>query len=80
MKLRASYGQLGNQNIGDYPWASVVNSSLNAGNVRNYVFGSPQTVVQGVTVSKLGNSNVKWETSTQTDVGLDIAILHDNLS
>lgn len=80
MKLRASYGQLGNQNIGDYPWASVVNSALNASNVRNYVLGSPQTVVQGMTVSKLGNSDVKWETSTQTDVGADIAILEDKLS
>ncbi len=80
MKLRASYGQLGNQNIGDYPWASVVNSALNASNVRNYVLGSPQTVVQGMTISKLGNSNVKWETSTQTDVGLDMAILKDRLS
>lgn len=80
MKLRASYGQLGNQNIGDYPWASVVNSALNASNVRNYVLGSPQTVVQGMTVSKLGNSDVKWETSTQTDIGLDMAILEDKLS
>lgn len=80
MKIRASYGQLGNQNIGDYPWASVVNSALNASNVRNYVFGTPQTVVQGMTVTKLGNSNVKWETSTQTDIGLDIAILGDQLS
>jgi len=80
MKLRASYGQLGNQNIGDYPWASVVNSALNASNVRNYVLGAPQSAVQGMTVSKLGNSDVKWETSTQTDVGLDIAILGDKLS
>jgi len=80
MKLRASYGQLGNQNIGDYPWASVVNSALNASNVRNYVFGTPQTAVQGMTVSKLGNSDVKWETSTQTDVGLDVAIWGDKLS
>ncbi|MGN6532636.1 MAG: SusC/RagA family TonB-linked outer membrane protein, partial [Ginsengibacter sp.] len=80
MKLRASYGQLGNQNIGDYPWASVVNSALNASNVRNYVFGAPQTAVQGMTVSKLGNTDVKWETSTQTDVGLDMAILAEQLS
>jgi hypothetical protein len=35
MKIRASYGQLGNQNIGDYPWASVVGSALNSSNVNN---------------------------------------------
>lgn len=80
MKIRASYGQLGNQNIGDYPWASVVGSALNSSNVSNYVLGSTPTVVEGRTVSTLGNANVKWETSTQTDVGLDIAILQDKLS
>lgn len=74
MKIRASYGQLGNQNIGDYPFASVVS------NTNNYVLGSPQAAVQGYSVSTLGNANVKWETSTQTDVGLDIGILHDKLS
>jgi TonB-linked SusC/RagA family outer membrane protein len=80
MKIRASYGQLGNQNIGDYPWASVVGSALNASNVSNYVLGSPPTVAEGMTISTLGNPNVKWETSTQTDAGLDIAILQDKLS
>jgi TonB-linked SusC/RagA family outer membrane protein len=74
LKLRASYGQLGNQNIGDYPWASTVS------NTANYVFGSPSAPVQTMTVNSLGNNNVKWETSTQSDVGLDIAILNDKLS
>lgn len=81
MKIRASYGQLGNQNIGDYPWASIVGTSLlNGAVVKNYVFGSTPAVVQGNTVSILGNTNVKWETSTQTDVGMDLAILQDRLS
>jgi TonB-linked SusC/RagA family outer membrane protein len=81
MKLRASYGQLGNQNIGDYPWASIVGSALkNSSNVNNYVFGSSQQVVQGMTVTSLGNTNVKWETSSQADIGLDIGILQDKLS
>jgi TonB-linked SusC/RagA family outer membrane protein len=80
MKLRGSYGQLGNQNIGDYPWASIVGTALNSSTVKNYVFGSPSAVVQGNTVSTLGNTNVKWETSTQTDVGMDIAVLQDQLS
>jgi TonB-linked SusC/RagA family outer membrane protein len=73
MKLRVSYGQLGNQDIGDYPWASVVT------NTGNYPFGG-QAPVQGYSVSSLGNTDVKWETSTQADAGLDIAILNDRLS
>jgi TonB-linked SusC/RagA family outer membrane protein len=89
MKLRASYGQLGNQNLTsnnpDYPWASVIGSSISplppfGPPISNYVLGSPQAVVQGMTVTSLGNTNVKWETETQTDVGLDIGILHDKLS
>jgi TonB-dependent starch-binding outer membrane protein SusC len=80
MKLRASYGQLGNQNIGDYPWASIVGTSITSSNVKNYVFGSPSAVVQGNTISTLGNANVKWETSTQTDFGMDMAVLQDRLS
>jgi len=81
LKLRASYGQLGNQNIGgDYPWASIVGTSITSSNVKNYVFGSPSLVVQGNTISTLGNANVKWETSTQSDVGMDLAILRDKLS
>jgi TonB-dependent starch-binding outer membrane protein SusC len=80
MKVRVSYGQLGNQNIGDYPWASVIGTALNSSNVNNYVLGNPQSVVQGASISKLGNDNVKWETSTQSDAGLDIAILRDKLS
>ena len=74
MKLRASYGQLGNQNIGDYPWASIVS------NTGNYVLGSSPAPVQGYSVSSLGNPNVKWETSTQADAGLDIGIWKDRLS
>jgi TonB-linked SusC/RagA family outer membrane protein len=81
MKLRASYGQLGNQNIGDYPWASIVGTALKSTNdVRNYELGATPAVVLGNTISSLGNTNVKWETSTQTDIGMDLAILQDKLS
>ena len=80
MKMKRSYGQLGNQNIGDYPWASVVGSALTASNVNNYVLGSIPSVMQGMTLSTLGNANVKWETSTQTDAGVDIGIFQDKLS
>jgi TonB-linked SusC/RagA family outer membrane protein len=37
LRLRASYGILGNQDIGNYPWASIISGGY------NYPFGSPQT-------------------------------------
>ncbi len=74
LKLRGSYGQLGNQDIGNYPWASII------GRGYNYVFGSEQQSNSGYTISTRGNENVKWESSTQADIGLDLAVLKDKLS
>ena len=73
-KLRASYGQLGNQDITNYPWAFLVKPGY------NYVFGSTPASAQGYTISNRGNPDVKWESSTVADVGLDLAILNDRLS
>ena len=72
LKLRASYGQLGNQDIGNYPWASIVSPNY------NYVFGDQ--VATGYAVSSRGNSNIKWESSTQGDLGLDVGIWKDALT
>ena len=73
-KLRASYGQLGNQDIGDYPWASVVTQGY------NYILGATPRTVQGYTISSRGNPDVKWESSTMTDAGLDLGIWNDQLT
>ena len=74
LKLRGSYGQLGNQDIGNYPWASIIGRGYNT------VFGNAQISNSGYTISTRGNENVKWESSTQADIGIDLAVLHDKLS
>jgi TonB-linked SusC/RagA family outer membrane protein len=74
MKLRASFGQLGNQDIGNYPWASII------GRGYNYAFGAPPVSNPGYTISSRGNENVKWESSTQADVGIDIGIWKNKLN
>jgi hypothetical protein len=74
LRLRASIGQLGNQDIGNYPWASIIGRNY------NYVFGEQPASNSGYTISSRGNENVKWESSTQTDVGFDIGVWHDKLS
>ena len=71
LKLRFSLGQLGNQNIGNYPYASLISGGF------YYPFGGAPT--EGYTITSKGNSNVKWETSTQTDVGLDAGFFNDAL-
>ncbi len=73
LKLRASWGRLGNQEIGVYPYSSLVQT----GN-RVYSFGDQ--IVTGAQLVETGNSNIRWETSTQTDYGLDLSIWKDRLS
>ena len=74
LKLRASYGQLGNQEIPDYGFVSII------GNKYNYPLGNPQQSNPGSTVSTRGNPQVKWESSTQADAGLDLGLWQDKLS
>lgn len=67
LKLRGSWGQLGNQNINSYYAASDI---LSTGS--NYVYGGAFT--PGVAVTTLTNKSVTWETATQTNIGLDVQL------
>jgi TonB-linked SusC/RagA family outer membrane protein len=71
-KLRASYGQAGNaQGIGNYPYASLLSGNS------YYPFGG--TSNQGYTVSTIGNPNIRWETNTQADGGVDLGFMNNAL-
>lgn len=66
LKFRASHGTVGNQAIADYATQAVV--GLN----RNYVFNGG--VVSGATNIQLVNPNLKWESKTTTNIGLDMEL------
>ncbi len=66
LKLRASWGLTGNQEIGNFGYVSRVSSA-------NYVFGT--TGVGGGFPSNLANEALRWEANEQTDVGLDLGLL-----
>jgi TonB-dependent starch-binding outer membrane protein SusC len=68
-KVRASWGSNGNEEISDYGYTSVVN------NGQNYTFGSDETITNGAVSLTAANPDLKWETSTQTNVGVDAEIL-----
>ncbi|MCE7039303.1 TonB-dependent receptor [Dyadobacter sp. CY312] len=70
-KIRASYGMIGNNNIGNYTQYALVNSTANA------VFGS--TVAPGAFVTSLANRNLSWETTKQFDIGLDLGLYNDRI-
>ncbi|WP_324675492.1 TonB-dependent receptor [Hymenobacter sp. GOD-10R] len=71
LKLRASVGQLGNSNIGNYPYASLIGGNF------YYPFGGVST--QGLSIVSKGNPNIRWETSTQSNFGLDLGLLQGTL-
>lgn len=70
LKLRASWGQLGNQNINSYYASSDV---LTSG--QNYSLGG--TLNSGVATTSMANKETTWETTEQTNIGVDISILKD---
>lgn len=69
LKLRASVGQLGNSQIGLYPYTSTFNGGF------YYPFGAVTN--QGYSITTKGNPNIRWESSTQEDAGLDIGFFHN---
>lgn len=66
-KIRASWGKLGNQNINSYYVGSEILSSG-----QNYSLGG--TLQPGVAVNSLINKETTWETTSQIDVGFDLAL------
>lgn len=73
-KVRFSWGKNGNENIGDFLYIALASSGNNA------IFGRDETVVNGVKASILPNKNLRWEESTQTDVGIDLGFLNNALT
>lgn len=73
LKLRASWGQLGNQEIGIYPYSSLVSTG-------NYVYAFGDQIATGASILETGNQNIKWETSTQSNAGIDISFWNDRLT
>jgi len=70
LKIRGSWGKTGNQSVGLYSYLETL-SAL------NYNFGGAS--VQGLYQSAVANSNLTWETTVQSDVGLDASFFNNKL-
>jgi len=78
LKLRVSWGQVGNANINCYQYLAPVTTENT-----NYNFGTDagQTGwTTGAYQSRLANADVKWETSEQTNIGIDARFLNSRLA
>lgn len=73
LKLRASWGRLGNQSIGNYPYSSLLRTGV-------FVYPFGDKIASGAQLVETGNANLKWETTTQTNVGLDLSLWNERLT
>ncbi|WP_426485487.1 SusC/RagA family TonB-linked outer membrane protein [Flavobacterium sp. 2] len=73
LKLRASYGELGSGNIGNYEYKSFVN------NFGQIVMGNEQKLYPSAAQVKLSNSELRWEKLKQTNFGVDLGVLNNDL-
>ena len=75
-KLRVSYGTLGNERIGNYPYQSLIAF----GSVPMY--DSPTSIASVMTAaqSAYAINNITWETTKTWDVGVDLTMFHNRLS
>ena len=72
LKLRASIGTLGNQNIGNYPYQIVYNSS--------FAYPFDETLQQGARQVAMANDRIKWESTKVLDFGVDIGLWNNKLT
>ena len=72
LKVRASFGQLGNQDIGNYPYAATIDAG--------YGYWFDKDIYAGVVQKDLANPNIGWEKSEQFNVGVDATLWNGKLS
>lgn len=74
-KLRVSYGLTGNNRVGDFTYLSAINLAFNP---QGYTFGN--NTQSGAIPSSFGNANLKWETTEQFNIGLDLGFLRNRIN
>ena len=74
LKLRASYAQVGNQDVQAYVAATQIETGV------NYLFGPDETLASGLIQRRYSNPGLKWETSTSKNIGIDFAMFKNRLT
>jgi TonB-linked SusC/RagA family outer membrane protein len=74
LKLRSSYGILGNQEMADYQYMATIGTNL------NYVIGADQHKWYGAIQRALVDPNIKWENTSTFNVGVDVGFLDNSLT
>ena len=75
LKVRASWGQNGNASIDNFQYLTTISLSSSAG----YYFANKAALTTGAKPGVLANPDVSWETSEQTNIGLDARFFNSSL-
>lgn len=78
-KLRGGWGQSGNNKIPNFLNTAKTYQGTPTGALV-YSFGSTETFVSGTTITTLSNPDLKWEETSQTDIGMDLGFLENRLT
>lgn len=77
LKLTAGWGQLGNQNTGDFQYLAIIRAG---GGSTIYSFGDAGNVADGSYVVSLANPNITWERAEMSNVSLEFGLLNNHLT
>ena len=75
LKLRVSYGTLGNQNVANYSYLRLVNFNT----FKSYTFGEGSAMARYTNLDAPVSSDLTWEVSKQANVGIDLAMFGNRL-
>jgi TonB-linked SusC/RagA family outer membrane protein len=74
-KLRVSYGQTGNNRVSDFAYLSQINFPVGS----SYSYNNANPSLSAV-IAAFGNAGLKWETTTQTDIGYDLGLFKQRIT
>lgn len=75
LKIRAGWGQLGNNRIGNYAYQTTVNTT------GEYIYGNGiPSLTPALSITQYGNENIRWERTETTNVGLDLNLFNNKFT
>ena len=82
LKLRASWGQLGNERIDLFRYVDLMNLKVikNDGSITDYNYPLNGAMQSGAAITAYNDPNITWETTTMTNVGIDFMALRNRLT
>ncbi len=73
LKLRASYGETGNENIGDFGYLETFRSTF------SYPLGADETPIPGAAIGSAPNPDLKWEAAKEVNIGVDATMFDGHI-